>query len=47
MPEASIEVVEGGGHLVWVDRPDACARAVDGFLRDHETAASEPVRRAS
>ena len=34
LPNARLDVIDGGGHYVEVERPDAVAKAVIGFLTD-------------
>jgi pimeloyl-ACP methyl ester carboxylesterase len=33
MPDATLEVISGGGHLPWLDDPDHAARYTEAFLR--------------
>jgi pimeloyl-ACP methyl ester carboxylesterase len=32
LPDSELAVVEGAGHFVWEEAPEATARAVTGFL---------------
>jgi len=41
MPNATLEVLPGGGHLPWLDDPDAVARHARAFLREENTSDRE------
>jgi pimeloyl-ACP methyl ester carboxylesterase len=32
LPDTQLALIEGAGHFVWEDAPEACAEAVTAFL---------------
>ena len=45
LPQARLVVIEGAGHMLFEERPDACNQAIEDFLRD--ALAAQPARDAA
>lgn len=45
LPDCALELVEGGGHLPWLDAPERAARHIESFFSPQGRVAS-PLRMA-